>query len=102
MPAAEREPGWCPATLLSLDRVGGDGTIDGAIRLLGPYRPFDFPHYSGVDRFTPIRLRGGEAWLTHVPYPTMSLTALSWTDARGASWLLEGQDADEATLRSVA
>jgi hypothetical protein len=98
-----RVPGDCPdGPLLSLVSDGDDGTIDATIRLLGPYRGFKVPAFVGAQSFEPVPLRGGQAWVTYVPYPEQPLTVISWTDPDGVSWLLEGQDAGEPTLLAVA
>lgn len=101
--AAWHEPGSCPAgPLLSLDRLTGDGTIDASIKLMGPYAAFEMPLYTSVESYEPITIRGGDGRLTHAADVGMQLTVATWTDGSGASWLLEGQNADDATVQAVA
>jgi hypothetical protein len=106
--SAWRYDSRCPdGPLLALQAAGGDSTVDATIKLLGPYsEPFDGPHYSDGQTSAATRLRGVAA--TRITVPRLqgydgeeTLLAFTWTDATGATWLLESQNVDEATLRSV-
>jgi hypothetical protein len=105
------EPGCPNDPVLALENDSADGddtTVDATIKLLGPYgAPLDDLSYGDAQTTTPTRLRHADATLVTLaprtdPTGDHSLVAFTWTDAAGASWLLEGLDVDEATLRAVA
>jgi hypothetical protein len=92
--------------LLALQTDGGDGTIDGTIKVLGPFGDPVEQHYQDDQVATPTRVRGVAATAITVTSTggfagDQTLLAFTWTDAAGASWLVESIDVDETTVRAV-
>jgi hypothetical protein len=107
--SAWRDRARCPDDpVLTLQADGGDDTLDATIKLVGPYRePLLHLIYDDRQTTAATRLRGVDATrITLSPMASFAgedtLIAFTWTDTAGASWLLEGIDVEEATLRAVA